>query len=356
MLAEYRPLVDYLPKAYVDFALDVLIPQPRRRRPTSPRRRTYEREDRLGKLGIEDYRQFYPPSHIQGPFLYLLHKHEEEGLRLIHTLVNTAVQRWRQREQNPPYDDDGRTPLPVMIDLPSGSQEFWGNEQVYYWYRPNSAGPHAVVSALMALEVWMEQQVEAGRDPEALFQQVLTGSHCVAVLGVCLGIALAYPDKCLQGALPLVSSSSIWRMDVRRAATDMMRSFSIDPLGRHRHIYALQAERDKRPQRSRDVRCLAMCYVLAADESLRVPCEQAVARFTEDLPFLYREEQESPEDIAYLREEMENFQIWGDIANYRQQQVDGGVQTWLEPPEHIKARNDAKITDNFTTGHFLTSK
>ena len=157
VLAEYRPLVDYLPKAYVDFARAVLIPQPRRRHPTSPRRRTYEREDRLGKLGIEDYRQFYPPSHIQGPFLSLLHKHEEEGLRLIHTLVNTAVQRWRQREQNPPYDGDGRTPLPVVINLRSGSQEFWGNQQVYYWYRPNSAGPNPVVCALLALEVWMEQ-------------------------------------------------------------------------------------------------------------------------------------------------------------------------------------------------------
>jgi hypothetical protein len=346
VLAEYRPLVDYLPKEYVDFALNVLIPHPRPRHDTSPRRRTYEREDLLGKLGIQDHMQFFPPSHIQGPFLYLLHMHEEEGLRLIHTLVNTAVQRWCQREQNPPYDDDGRTPLPVMINLPSGPQEFWGNEQVYYWYRPNSSGPNAVVCALMALEVWMEQQVEAGRDPEGLFQQVLTGSHYVAVLGVCLGIALAYPEKCLQGALPLVSSSAIWHMDVRRVVADLSGSSNFDPFGHHQHIYALQAERDKRPQRSQDVRSLAMYYVLTAEEALRVAFEQAVSRFTEDLPFLYQEEQEIPEAIAYLREEMENFQLWGDRANYRQHQTDNGVQIWVEPPEHIKIRNEAKIARN----------
>src|SRR5262249_25638840 len=142
----------------------------------------------------------------------------------------------------------------------------------------------------------------------------------------CLGIALAYPDKCLQGALPLVSSSIIWRMDMRRAATDMMRSFSIDPLGRHKHIYALQAERDKRPQRSRNVQSLAICYVLVAEESLRLVFEQALARFTEDLPFLYEEEQEDPEAIAYLREEMEDFQSLGDRANYQEQQDEDGRQ------------------------------
>ena len=230
--------------------------------------------------------------------------------------------------------------MPTVINLSSGPQEFWGDEQVYYWYRPNSVGPAPLVSALMALEVWMERHIEAEREPEELFQKVLSGSRCVAALGICLGMALAYPEKCLTAALPLVSSSAVWLMDVKRVSRDASKSFGVGHLGRHRHIYKLVAERDKRPQRSRDVRSRAMYYMFVRGESLRVSFEHAVDQFTEELPFFYQEERESPEAKAYLWEEMENFQIFGDRANYRQQQVENGVQIWVEPPEHIRARNE----------------
>ncbi len=94
------------------------------------------------------------------------------------------------------------------------------------------------------------------------------------------------------------------------------------------------------------MRSLATYYVLAADESLRATFERAVARFIEDLPFLYREEQEAPDAIASLREEMENFQVFGVRANYRQRTVDDHVEIWVEPPEPIKARNEAVLERN----------
>lgn len=339
LLKEYRRLVDHLPKEYVDFVLDYLVPEPEG--PLDPNHASYfyHLDRNYEDLGLEHDLDFFPPSYVQGPFLPVLRKNEDEGLRLVHTLANTAVAKWREREEDPAHLGYSRRPLPVRIDLPNGEREFWGDEQVYYWYRPMSNGPHAVISALMALEVWMEERIEAGAEPERLFEKVLSGSDCVAVLGLCLGIALAYPDRCLRAALPLVCSPAVWTMEIPRLAADEQGSFKFDPLGTHRTIYRLEEERDARPQRSLEVRHLAPRYALSDDEALRTPFEQTVGRFTENLPFRYQEEREDPEVVAELRERMEDFQVYGDRDNYRARQTDEGIQIWVEPPEHIRKRN-----------------
>jgi hypothetical protein len=339
VLKEHSRLVDHLPKEYVDYVLGYLVPRPEES--PDPNHTSYSRYLDRGyeHLGLEHDLDFFPPSYVHGPFLPVLRKHEDEGLRLAHVLANTAVAKWREREEDPAHLSYSRRPLPVHIDLPNGRREFWGDEQVYYWYRPMSNGPHAVISALMALEVWMEERIEAGVDPERLFEKVLSGSDCVAVLGLCLGIALAYPDRCLRAALPLICSPAVWTMEAPRFAADEQGSFKFDPLGTHRTIYRLQGERDARPQRSLEVRHLAPRYALSDEEALRIPFEQAVGRFTENLPFRYQEERDSSEAVAELRERMEGFQVYGDRDNYRVRQTDEGIQIWVEPPEHIRKRN-----------------
>ena len=342
VLEEHRRLVDHLTKDYVDFVLSYLVPEPE---PPDPNHPSYYRYLDRGyeDLGLKHDMDFFPPSYVQGPFLPVLRKDEDEGLRLVHALTNTAVSKWRQREEDPDYLGYSQKPLPVPIELPNGKREFWGDERVYYWYRPMSNGPHAVISALMALEVWMEERIEAGTDAERVFEKVLSGSDCVAVLGLCLGIALAYPKKCLRAALPLVCSPAVWTMEIPRVAADRQGSFKFDPLGTHRTIYRLEEERDKRPQRSLEVRNLAPYYALSDDETLRTSFERAVGRFTEELPFRYQEEREDPDAVAALRERMENFQIYGNRDNYRAQEVDGAVHIWVEPPEHVRRRNEEAL-------------
>ena len=95
-LENYRPLVDHLAKAYVDFALKVLI----MKLPTEDKQDIIRWSSRLriyhDNLGIHESIRCFPPAHIQGPFLYLLRRDEQEGLRLIQSLTNTAVEVWRQ--------------------------------------------------------------------------------------------------------------------------------------------------------------------------------------------------------------------------------------------------------------------
>ena len=337
VLSQYQPLVDHLATDYVDFVLDYLFVKEDKQGRPSGYSTTYSQ-----KYGIIDNTDYFPPSHIQGPFLYLLRKNEDEGLRLIHTLTNSATAAWRAQQEASNFMRPGRRPLPVTIDLPSGPRDLWGNGQVYSWFRPLYNAPHALTSALMALEVWMEEQVESGRDAEELFAKVLGMSDCVAVAGVSLGIALAYPDICLEAALPIVSAPALWNMDIARYAADFGTSATYE-MGMTRFMYEVVEARFKRPQRKREVRSLAHHYMTSRNEPLQTAFVQAVARFTERLPFAYEDQQDDPAAAASIRENMENFQVYGDIENYRQRRVGDQFEVWVELPEHIKERNQAKL-------------
>ncbi|MEC4852416.1 MAG: hypothetical protein SAJ12_15640, partial [Jaaginema sp. PMC 1079.18] len=354
---DFTPLINSIPREFVDFVISVLLPTSINPENDSsvPQRITSSPEDR--SFGVNDILDFFPPASVQGPFLYLLLQNEDEGLRLVHTLANTASEKWREYKQREEFDRPKFTPLPVTIDLPSGLREFWGDTKVYCWFRGTTVGPYTVISASMALEEWMERQIEAGRDVEALFEKVLSGSNSVAVLGICLSMALAYPEKCLKAALPIATCPDIWKMDIERLNYDKSNSLtSLKFLEFDRSndwLYAVLDRRNKRPQRSYDIRNLAMYYVLSSDDLLRVLFEQAVEEFTENLPFRYEEEKLDSNAVAALREKMENYQVFGRRENYRQQQVGEHWHIWVERPEEIRKRNEELLAPNFEWQRWL---
>src|SRR5215210_3394839 len=97
---EHKALVPYLPKEFVNFALSYVITNPEEHDTLMPFRPLHSRFEEAGSLGIEERSEFSPPSALQGPFLYTLQQNEDEGLRLVQTLTNTAIKNWRVREQN----------------------------------------------------------------------------------------------------------------------------------------------------------------------------------------------------------------------------------------------------------------
>jgi len=366
-LKNYHPLVDKIPKDFVDFACNVLIADIEQIKEEHSKYASQMIGDSFDleiyngvyKLGIADNDEFFPPAHIQGPFLYLLNKNEDEGLRLIQTLTNTAVTRWREFQQGR-YNrliSANKTPLPTLIDLPSGSHEFWGDEQVYHWYRPHSTGPNVITSGLMALEAWIEEQIEKDRNSEELFNKILSGSKCVAILGICLGIALEYPKKCLKAALPIACSPAVWRMDVDRHASDCHEPYNFDlfdVFGLHKYIQKAQDERNRRPQRFLDVRNLAIHYVLSADDETKGKFENAISHFIDNLPFLFEEERNDQDLIKSLCRKMERFQIYGNKDYYRIARVNDQLQILVDPPDHIKKIDDAVLKPVVESQRLLT--
>jgi hypothetical protein len=341
----FDSLAQDLPSEYVDFALEFLIEKPEEEVESDPWEMSASRLDDH-ELGIEGHYEFYPTSPLRGPFLRLLRENEDQGLRLIQTLANTAARNWRAREQKQRHGDSRSTltPLPVTINLPSGPREFWGDDEVYRWFRPNATGPEAVMCAVMALELWMEQQIEQGRDPDTLFERILSGSECVAILGVCVSVALANPQACLRAVLPLAISPAIWRMDIRRYTGDLMGSFGGDPFGRNRHLFELQVKRDRLPQRRMEVRHLGTFYLFGGDESLGKAFAEGVTSFIDNLPFMYEEMRQDPKAIAWLKKDMQFFQSFGDRNNYHFLKTERGTEVSVRQPQALIDQNSEELS------------
>lgn len=256
ILMSYRPIVDHLAKAFVDFALTSFEMEqaPRDDQNTIDRR-----------YGLTRFDHLFPGTATQGPFLYLLERDEGEGLRLIHGLANRAVDHWRLAVETADRDRPGQHPLPISLSIAGQQQPFWGDQNVYFWFRSESAAPECLISALMALELWMERQVERGRDFAELFETILHGSHCVAAVGACIAVALSDPGRSKSAVLPLLTAPRIWHMDFLRHQADVNPGLRIDwgSDDPYRVANELNARRANRPQRSTDARSFALEYVQA---------------------------------------------------------------------------------------------
>jgi hypothetical protein len=302
------------PAAYADFVLDILVPDWRgegRRRPRrGPIPFSFREEDPEWEYLKQDH-LFGSASHLCGPFLAILEASEAEGLRLINTLVNRATAASLRKREPGPFDAD------VLLDLPLiGARRFLSNHDVYKWFRPNGGAPRSVCSALMALEVWMERQIETGREPGELFGTVLSGSTSVATLAVCLGLCLAYPERCLEAAVPFMTSPLLWEFDLTRWTMDQFNSRRLRSSISQDHP-AVQAvlERDERPQRQRSIRDLATLYAMQPDIALRDRVFGVIRGFPDE----------------------ENA-VWGDPANYKREERDERWWFYFEWPPALQAR------------------
>jgi hypothetical protein len=130
-------------------------------------------------LGIEYVHQFYPPFYTSGPFLFFLRNAPSEGLELIIRLISFASERWSQKRR-----DKGQDPPSVAIEISSQQRRWFGDYHVYCWYRDRNPCPDPVVAALMALEKWLYDEIDARRPVTKWLKTILDRSHSVAFAGV----------------------------------------------------------------------------------------------------------------------------------------------------------------------------
>ncbi len=349
ILETFKPLVDHLPTLYVDFMLNELIVKPEESNKDSAQSMSEQgirgaMDDKspalspeqndlrailisnhiydMSNLGIIDRHTNYdPPAHVQGRFLWLLRSNEDEGLRLVHGLTNTATDYWRRREKNEPgyLQNSRRTPLPVVLYLrPNNCKELWGNEDVYRWYRHTSIGPPPVISALMALEVWMKEQIDSGREGGALIDKVMEDTESVAILGVCVSVALGTQGHCLPNLLPYVAHPLVWWMDINRWLEDLKRG---------RYILNL------------------IQHVVINDDSARDVLDQAFATFLNDPPFQYEEER-GREEVAQARKmDIESYREFLKRENHQEYQM-GSKTVWRYQPTCSPSPNEHTRLDN----------
>lgn len=323
-------LAVHLPSELVDFILSVVVQGAAERR--ARRGWSYD-DDGLDTFGM---RVFYPESPIQVPFLPLLRHHPKQGLRLIHSLTDAATRRWREGIRR-----RGWTPIPVKLTLPWGRQRFWGDGQVYVWFRGSHAN-HAVGSGLMALEQWALERLDKGDEFNVVFEDVIRGCNSVAVLGIGVSLSLAAQGKSVPTSLSLVTCLRLWQWDIGRFVHDhtSMHANEIGNWNADRHYLQAVRKLNQRPHRQNDIRALNVFYIFAEDRRLAGRFARAIRAFPRRLPFEVEEQRGHPDSIADLTKRATVAAQQADPDNWSAVPAGDGKHIELRPsPPYLEERD-----------------
>lgn len=297
-------------------------------------------------LGIKST-GWVPPTYLEGPFLGLLRFHSDDGLDLIHRVVNHATRCWRMREEL----DNGRRPLSQTVRLKDGPIEVWGDEVVYYWYRYPSVAPAPVTCALMALEYWMNEQLKNEADPQELFEKVLKNTKSVAVVGVCSSMALANYKICREVIVPILENPAFWVMDIHRFIQDMTAGSSTEMLstnfssGHGKSNHKILLDLAKQLHRKLHINFFVPFVLLYGPEEIRERLQEAMRAFPDRLPFFFEDEKENKE---LVRERKEACTIWAaqtEPKNYDViKETDGKIiRLEFRLPEELEKHQKEKL-------------
>lgn len=269
-----------------------------------------------------DHQGYFPASPLREPFHSLLTCDALTGLDLVRDMANHATTAWQQLHR---HTRRNGTPVPLILEFPWGRQEFWGTALQYRWFRGHG-GPQAVESALMALERWAIDQLDAGRPAAEVLQQVLEGQSSIATLGLAVHLALRAGEVSAV-TLPLVSSQRLWHLDIQRWVQESeFRTAGLigfDSRGGDEAHRKAVAHAGGLESRRMELRSLVPGFVLGHDPKLREACRAAIARFPEVLEFEYEEEMVDEAHVAELRRTAELWAEWGRSENYAATRVPG---------------------------------
>jgi hypothetical protein len=298
-------------------------------------------------LSLREPQGFYPVSPLREPFHSLLRLANPQALDLIRAVSNHAIMSWRQLHK---FDWQRRaTPLPLVIEFPWGSQEFYGDHQVYSWSRGHG-GSNALESAMMALDEWAFEQLEAGINVDQLIQTIVTGHQSVAVLAIAVALAIA-ANRASATIVALAAAQRLWAYDILRSGQDGPSQANLIGFMNQNDLphYRAVKKGNERPARTMNIQWLAQIAMLNHEPSVREKIQDAVKAFPTSLPFEYEEQKGNEKYVDDLRRQAEYWAILGEPRNYHADENptgDGYIVTIKDPneadPDVVEARQQSQ--------------
>jgi hypothetical protein len=125
-------------------------------------------------------------------------------------------------EQLSSYRDQPDERKGVQLALPGlDSRLFVGDGHVWAWYRGTSVGPYACMSALLALERFIDHLHERLDIPaRSIADLLLRDCHNLAVPGLLVGFLTRHPDSTGTLLDPFLASPAIWHLETARVTGD----------------------------------------------------------------------------------------------------------------------------------------
>jgi hypothetical protein len=127
--------------------------------------------------------------YTSGPFLLFLRHQPQHALALILRLVNFATERCVEV-----FFGGEEANVSIRTPFDGGERVWIGDWRVFYWFRYPMITAHIVGAALMALEKWFYESLDAGRSVENEIQTILTGTRSVAFAGVLFCVGKRNPE------------------------------------------------------------------------------------------------------------------------------------------------------------------
>lgn len=286
--------------------------------------------------GIRDFKHGLWPGYgvsaaawFYGPFFRLLNSRPIEAIGFINRMLNHAA-KFRVAKRPSDIDDVSSQELEgVRLDLPGfGERLLVGDGSVWTWYRGTGMGPHACMSALLALERFVDHLFENFDIPaRRIVELLLADCHNLAVPGLIVGFLTRHLDAAGDLLDPFLVSPYIWHLEGARVAND--HGFR----ARDPDADRLTGSEQRRWTFQQTVGAMAVNARVAGDEQrlarLRALGEQLVASARASL-------QDTPGDFTEYLALIESWASEFHIENYRLSTSGNQILIEFERPEAIE--------------------
>lgn len=291
-------------------------------------------------LEIEDIQEMTFPFYFRGPFLSFLRMQPQVGITLILDLANFATDRWLEAQQrlharHRKNSDERMCPYSVNLGGGEPIREIFGGHHAYIWYRNILVSNGTLVSGLMALEKWLYEQVDAGKDISQWVELILSQSRSTALLGVLVALGKKQPSLFCSTVLPLLGLWEVYEWDQYLVLND--HCWQIERahwFSSGKEMLQLFDEWHSMAHRRYDLKYLATYLLL---------CRPEVREFLEKQRKVWLQQfKEEPEN-----EHLELLIARLDPSNYTATPAEGGnIQYGFEWPDHLRGRVEKDLAEN----------
>ncbi len=287
-------------------------------------------------LCLEWHHEWTGSMYFNGPFLQFLRINPKHGISLIVRLVNFATDRhveWLTQVESNETGNSSVSHLSVTMLTAKGKKAFHGDSRIYGWHRDHFVNSQTLVSALMALEKWLYEELEAKTDISEWIAIILSESRSVAILGVLVTVAKSAPILLQSSLKPLLSVWQLFGWDMELAIHEGVTRIGLSSWIRDgERMFNVVRDWSFLMHRRQYLLSYAIPLVLVRD----------FQQFFHSVRTEWDHELESAADSDSLRLLIARF----DPANYQTRRVDESqVEVRLELPPTLKADCEATEED-----------
>ena len=313
-------LISVRPAAAKEVLLAVCIEEPK---PTDP---YGDRFRLLDDFGLADWRQGFPAYYWKGPFLKFLQTAPEQGLDTIIRLVNYATRRWLE-DAGARLTEEQRAKYGLEFEFAGQTVCWLGDANVFGWHRYLPKDGDVVEAALMALEKWLYDEVEASRTIAPWVQHIYDRAESLAFAGVLVAVGMKYPGLFTKELQPLLGNLHLYECQTNWAVNESQEVWTIALSGQPQTAIQWAVEWHRMPHRRAFLRDKAPILMIQ-DEGTRNYLVGRVAEWAKQ-----------PAQNDKDRDDLQFFLARFDLKNYTETpQPDGRVMITMRWPDELEAK------------------